>query len=46
MIVISCNHETRHKHGKNKCGNQRYKCADCGATFVDESGPLGTMRLT
>jgi transposase-like protein/IS1 family transposase len=46
MIVISCQHESRHKHGKNKCGNQRYKCADCGATFVDESGPLGTMRVT
>ena len=46
MIVISCQHETRHKHGKNKCGNQRYKCATCGATFVEESGPLGTMRVT
>src|SRR3954470_1635770 len=45
MIVISCQHETRHKHGKNKCGNQRYKCATCGATFVDDSGPLGSMRL-
>lgn len=45
MIVISCQHGTRHKHGKNKCGNQRYKCATCGATFVDESGPLGDMRL-
>src|SRR3954468_8169260 len=46
MIVISCQHETRHKHGKNKCGNQRYKCATCGAMFVDESGPLGNMRVT
>lgn len=46
MIVISCKHETRHKHGKNKCGNQRYKCATCGATFVEESGPLGNMRVT
>src|SRR4029079_4935271 len=46
MIVISCQHPIRHKHGKNKCGNQRYKCADCGATFVDESGPLGNMRVT
>src|SRR5882757_7677492 len=46
MIVISCQHETRHKHGKNKCGNQRYKCACCGATFVEESGPLGEMRVT
>ncbi len=47
MIVISCQHETRHKHGKNKCGTQRYKCAVCGQTFVDESnGPLGDMRLS
>ena len=45
MIVISCQHETRHKHGKNQCGNQRYKCAACGATLVDESSPLGDMRL-
>ena len=44
MIVISCQHETRHKHGKNKCGNQRYKCANCGATFVEESA-LGAMRV-
>jgi transposase-like protein len=46
MIVIACQHETRHKHGKNKCGNQRYKCATCGATFVADDGPLGTMRLS
>jgi transposase-like protein/IS1 family transposase len=46
MIVIACQHETRHKHGKNKCGNQRFKCATCGATFVAEDGPLGTMRLS
>src|SRR5579871_1101954 len=44
MIVIACQHETRHKHGLNKCGNQRYKCATCGKTFVEE-GPLGEMRL-
>lgn len=45
MIVATCSHETRHKHGKNKCGNQRYKCSLCGATFV-ESGPLGEMRTS
>lgn len=45
MIAIACQHPKRHKHGKNKCGNQRYKCAACGATFVDESGPLGNMRV-
>jgi transposase-like protein/IS1 family transposase len=46
MIAITCTHEKRHKHGKNKCGNQRYKCAACGATFVADDGPLGNMRVS
>jgi transposase-like protein/IS1 family transposase len=46
MIVITCQHPVRHKHGKNKCGNQRYKCATCGATFVADDGPLGNMRVS
>ena len=31
---------------RSKCGNQRYKCATCGLTFVEEGGPLGNMRVT
>jgi transposase-like protein/IS1 family transposase len=47
MIVISCQHETRHKHGKDRQGNQRYKCASCGLTFADDSAkPLGSLRVT
>ena len=47
MIVISCQHETRHKHGKTTSGQQRFKCANCGQTFVDEStNPLGSLRIT
>jgi transposase-like protein/IS1 family transposase len=46
VIAINCQHEKRHKHGKNKCGNQRYKCATCGATFVEAGGPLGDMRVS
>jgi transposase-like protein/IS1 family transposase len=46
VISITCTHEKRHKHGKNKCGNQRYKCATCGATFVEAGGPLGDMRVS
>jgi transposase-like protein/IS1 family transposase len=46
MIVISCPHETLHKHGKDRLGNQRYKCAACGMTFVDEKvKPLGVLRI-
>src|SRR5262245_20071811 len=46
MIVISCQHETRHKHGQTKSGNQRFKCATCGQTFIAESSPLGNLRIS
>jgi transposase-like protein/IS1 family transposase len=47
MILAACTHEKRHKYGKNKSGNQRYKCAACGAVFVEQKdGPLGSMRIT
>jgi transposase-like protein/IS1 family transposase len=47
MIVISCTHETRHKHGKDSNGRQRWKCASCGLTMVDNSAkPLGGLRTT
>ena len=47
MIVISCQHETRHKHGKTRTGEQRYKCALCGKTFVDDAPkPLGDLRVS
>jgi transposase-like protein/IS1 family transposase len=47
MIVISCQHETSHKHGKDRQGNQRFKCAACGQTFVDDSAkPLGNLRVS
>jgi transposase-like protein/IS1 family transposase len=47
MIVISCTHESRHKHGKDSNGRQRWKCASCGLTMVDNSAkPLGGLRTT
>jgi transposase-like protein/IS1 family transposase len=47
MIAPSCKHETKHKHGKDRKGNQRYKCALCGLTFADETAkPLGDMRTS
>ena len=47
MIALSCTHQNKNKHGKNRNGSQRWKCKDCKATFSDEhipSGPLGEMR--
>lgn len=47
MIVQACQHDTMHKHGKDRRGNQRYKCALCSQTFVDDPGkPLGDLRTT
>jgi transposase-like protein/IS1 family transposase len=41
-----CQHENRKKHGKDRKGQQRWKCLDCGATFIsDEARPLGDMRI-
>lgn len=46
-MMIRCAHATKHKHGKDRKGNQRYKCALCGLTFVEESAkPLGEMRVS
>lgn len=45
MIQIACQHEKSHKHGKDRQGNQRFKCAACGQTFVNETAkPVGSMR--
>jgi transposase-like protein/IS1 family transposase len=47
MIVISCQHETKKKHGHDRKGNQRFRCLDCGKTWVDETvKPLGNMRIS
>src|SRR2546423_10839267 len=47
MIVITCQHEHTKKHGKDRKGNQRFRCLDCGATFAKETAkPLGDMRIS
>ena len=47
MIVISCQHESTKKHGKDRKGNQRMRCLTCGKTFVEETAkPLGDMRIS
>lgn len=46
MVVSTCQHDIRHKHGKDRQGNQRFKCALCGKTFVEETTrPFGDMRI-
>ncbi len=45
MIARNCDHSDRKKHGKDRKGQQRWKCNKCGATFIsDEQRPLGDMR--
>jgi transposase-like protein/IS1 family transposase len=47
MIVISCQHESKKKHGTDRKGNQRFRCLDCGKTFVEETvKPIGDMRIS
>lgn len=46
MIAIACTHEKLTKHGRDRHGKQRWKCAKCGATITREmERPLGDMRL-
>lgn len=47
MIVSSCQHESTKRHGRDRKGNQRYRCLSCGKTFVEEiAKPIGTMRIS
>ena len=46
MIVISCQHSEHKKDGKDRDGNQRYKCLECGKRFFAyEAKPLGSMKI-
>jgi transposase-like protein/IS1 family transposase len=47
MILASCSHESAKKHGRDRNGNQRYRCRLCGATWIEQGPkPLGDMRIT
>jgi transposase-like protein/IS1 family transposase len=48
MIASVCNHERLAKHGKDRKGNQRWKCTRCGITIVrnEHNRPLGDMRIS
>jgi transposase-like protein len=46
MIAPACTHTATKLHGKDRYGNQRYRCILCGKTWVkQEPRPLGEMRL-
>src|SRR3954452_10117874 len=47
MISFTCQHNQAKKNGKDRNGNQRFRCLACGATFAEETvKPLGNMRIT
>ncbi|WP_310820843.1 IS1 family transposase [Stratiformator vulcanicus] len=46
MKCSECGGERLAKHGKDRNGNQRYRCRDCKKTTVDTGvRPLGDMRI-
>lgn len=46
MILATCQHTKSHKHGKDRQGNQRYKCVLCNETFSEPTAkPVGNMRI-
>jgi transposase-like protein/IS1 family transposase len=47
MIVASCQHENSIKRGKDRKGNQRMKCTQCGKFFLaNVAKPIGDMRIS
>lgn len=46
MIALGCGHEEFKKHGKDRNGNQRFRCKTCGKSWIEErSKPIGDMRI-
>ena len=45
MVCHECSIECK-KHGKDRQGQQRYRCKACGKTFLEDTPkPLGSMRI-
>lgn len=40
-----CPHQNTKKNGTNRAGTQRYRCKDCGATFVPDGQHGGHNRI-
>jgi len=47
MIAPSCSHSKAKRFGRDRKGNQRFRCLLCGKTWTEKQpdGPLGPMRL-
>ena len=45
MIALPCEHKDNKKHGRDRHGNQRFRCKKCGKTWVRDRRPLGNMRI-
>ena len=46
MIASTCKHERKTGKGKDRKGQQRWKCLDCGVSWTDRRhNPLGTMQI-
>ncbi len=46
MIALACSHENRKKHGRDRKGNQRYRCLDCDRTWTEKRPrPIGSHRI-
>ncbi|HJT32790.1 MAG TPA: hypothetical protein VJ783_12180 [Pirellulales bacterium] len=45
-MMIACAHASRKRHGKDRHGNQRWRCLLCGKTWIEaQPKPLGPMRV-
>lgn len=46
MIAPTCQHKSKTSKGKDRKGQQRWRCRDCGICFTDyDPKPLGEMRV-
>jgi len=46
MIAIPCEHRNNKRHGRDRKGNQRFRCRDCGKTWTERTPePIGRMRI-
>jgi transposase-like protein/IS1 family transposase len=47
MMMIACAHADKKKHGRDRHGNQRFRCLMCGKTWVEVQPvkPLGNMYV-